>query len=81
MDTGMKVAAQAYHNGQITADQWNKIAAFHDNDFLPVYNTAVQAVQADLSSIATPDVIRLAQQLGVLINQFVPSANVQLPTS
>jgi hypothetical protein len=80
-DTAMKVAAQAYHNGQIRADQWQSIADFHDQKFLPTYNTAVSAVQADLSSIATPDVIALCQQLGALIQALVPSAKVPtLPT-
>jgi hypothetical protein len=75
-DTAMKLAADAYHNNQIRPDQWQAIADFHDQKFLPAYNTAVQAVQADLSSIATPDVIALCQQLGALIQAFVPSAKV-----
>lgn len=70
VDGGMKAAAQLYHNGQITEAQWNKVADFHDNKFLPAFNLAVAAVQSDLSSAASPDVLALATQFANLVAQL-----------
>ena len=70
VDTSMTVAAKMYHDGKISQAQWQQIADFHDLKFMPAYHLAVDVVQADLSSIATPDVINLAGQLGALVASF-----------
>jgi hypothetical protein len=72
VDAAMKTAAGMYHNNQITAAQWAQIADIHDNKFQPAFNLAVQAVQANLSSIASPDVVALASQLSALVASFQP---------
>ena len=72
-DSAMTVAAQMYHNGQITPSQWKTIADFHDLKFLPAYNTAVAAFKADMSKAAPADVIALANQLAALVAAFQPA--------
>jgi hypothetical protein len=71
VDTTMQIVAQAYKDGRITASQAYAIAEFHDNKFQPAYRLAVAAVQSDLSSIASPDLIGLATQLSQLASQYV----------
>jgi hypothetical protein len=70
VDSAMKIAAGLYQHGQITKAQWDNIADIHDNKFLPAYNLAIAAVQADFSSIASPDLVSLASQLITAVQQF-----------
>lgn len=74
VDASMKVAAQLLHDGKITWPQWQKLADFHDNKFQPAYNLAVAAVQADLSSVASPDLLNLAAQLASIVASYQPTA-------
>ena len=69
-DTAMTVAAQMYHNGQLTAAQWQTIATVHDTKFQPAYNAAVAAFKADMSSAAPADLIALSNQLAALVAAF-----------
>lgn len=71
VDATMKVAAQLYHDGKISAEVWGKIAAIHDTQFQPAFNFAVQAVQADVSSVASPDLVTLSLQLAALIAPYL----------
>lgn len=73
VDAAMKVAAQLYKDGKITAGQWLKIADFHDNTFQPAFKLAVSSVQADLSSVASPDILGLAAQLADLVAKLQPA--------
>lgn len=66
-------AAQMVKAGQITVPQWQKVAVFYDSRFQPVYALAVTAAHSDLSTLASPDVQALAQQLIALVAQFSPS--------
>lgn len=68
VDATMKVAAGLYTSGKITTAQWNTITDIHDNKFLPAYNLAVQAVQSDLSSVASPDIQALADSLAAAVS-------------
>lgn len=70
VDTSMKVLAELYRDGKITQEQWNKAADIHDRAFLPAYNLAVTAVQANLDSIASPDLINIATQLANAVLNF-----------
>lgn len=63
-------SAQLLAAGEITVAQWQKIADFYDNKFQPAFAIAVQAARSDLSSIASPDVTALAQQLADLASQL-----------
>ena len=73
VDASMKVAAGLYHNGQITAAQWNTIASIHDNQFLPAYNAAVAAVQYDTNQPAAPNLLQLAGQIATAVQQMTTS--------
>lgn len=71
VDATMKLAAQLYHDGKIGANLWQKIADIHDRQFQPAFNLAVQAVQSDLSSVASPDLAALAAQLAALLAPYL----------
>jgi hypothetical protein len=66
VDSTMKLAARLYVDGEITREQWDKIALIHDK-YQVVYNAAVMAVQANLDSLASPELIDIANQLANLI--------------
>lgn len=69
-DAAMTTAAGLYHNNQITSVQWQAIADFHDQKFIPAYKVAIQAAQSDLSSFASPDLLALSAQLGALVASY-----------
>lgn len=73
VDASMKVAVQLLKNAQITREQWLRIADFHDRQFLPAYNLAVSAVQANIDSVADPALISLSLQLASIIASYQPS--------
>lgn len=74
VDGTMKLAAQLYHDGKITAATWNQVAAIHDQQFLPAFNAAVSAVQMNLDSLAGPDVVTLAAQLTSVLAPYLPKS-------
>lgn len=74
VDTAMTTAAHLLKDDRITWAQWQRIAAFHDEQFQPAFNLAVAAVQADLDSVASPDVVALAGQLSALIAPYLEDA-------
>lgn len=69
-DAAMKTAASLRKNGQITEEQWKRIATFFDTRYQPAYRLAVAAVSADLSSAASPDLVNLATQLAALVAEL-----------
>lgn len=68
-DAAMKTAAQLLKDGKITWEQWDKIAKTHDR-FQAAYRVAVLAVRADLSSVASPDLMALWSELAALVATF-----------
>lgn len=70
VDTAMKVAARLLKDGKITREQWDKLAAFHDNKFQPAYKFAVSLVRSDLSSVASPDILSLLSELLAIVDSF-----------
>lgn len=70
VDATMKLGAQLLYDKQITRAQWDQIAVIHDTQFQPAYNLAVAAVQANLDSVASPELIGLASQLASAIVSF-----------
>jgi hypothetical protein len=64
------LSAQLYRDGKITAAQARQVADFFDSKFQPSFRVAVAAAQANLDSIASPDVLNLATQLSNLVIQF-----------
>ena len=71
VDGTMQLAAQLYHDGKIDAALWQKIATAHDTQFQPAYRLAVAAVQANLDSVASPDLAALAAQLAALVAPYI----------
>lgn len=69
-DTAVALSAQLYRDGKITPAQARQVLDFYDNKFQPAFRLAVTAVQANLDSIASPDVAALASQLSALVIQF-----------
>lgn len=64
------LSAQLYRDGRITAVQARQVADLYDLKFQPTFRLAVAAAQANLDSIASPDVLALASQLSNLVIQF-----------
>ena len=69
----MKVAASLYHDGKITAAQWQTVADTHAK-FQAAYRLAVATVQSNLDSVASPDLVALAGQLVSVVQQLVPTS-------
>lgn len=69
-ETAVSVSAQLYQSGQITAAQARQVMDFYDNKFQPSYRIAVSAANADLSSVASPDLLTLASQLSNLVSSL-----------
>ncbi len=67
---GIDTAAQLLAKGQITVAQYQKVAAFYDNQWQPAFKLAVAATHSDLSSLASPDLASLAVQFATLVAQL-----------
>lgn len=63
----MDGAATTLKAGKITVPQFQRIASFYDTKFQPAFRFAVTAAQADLSSVASPDLTSLLVQLTTLV--------------
>lgn len=69
-EASVQLSAQLYRDGRITPAQARQVADFYDQRFQPAYRLAVAAVNANLDSIASPDVAALASQLSALVSSF-----------
>jgi hypothetical protein len=69
-EASVALSAQLYAGGTINASQAREVMDFYDQKFQPVYRLAVASVNANLDSIASPDVLALATQLSALVLQF-----------
>lgn len=69
-EQAVALSAQLYRDRKITAEQARQVADLYDSKFQPAFRFAVAAVNSDLSKIASPDVISLAQQLASLVASF-----------
>jgi hypothetical protein len=67
----MDAATNMLKGGQITVAQWQTVAAIYDTKFQPAYALAVAAAKADLSTLASPDLTALAQQLVDTVGVFI----------
>lgn len=63
----MDGAATTLKAGTITVPQFQRIASFYDTKFQPAFRFAVTAAQADLSSVASPDLTSLLLQFTTLV--------------
>lgn len=66
-DAAVGLSAQLYRDGKITPAQARQVLDFYNLKFQPSYRVAVSAVNSDLSTIASPDVMNLASQLSALV--------------
>lgn len=69
-EAAVALSAQLYRDGRISAVQANQVRIYYDFKFQPVYRLAVSSVKADLTSIASPDVLSLANELSALVISF-----------
>ena len=74
VDGTMRLAAQMVHNGTISAATWQQIAKIHDEQFQPAFNAAVSAVQMNLDSFASPDIVALAAQISAVLAPYIPKS-------
>lgn len=69
-ESAVALSAQLYQGGKITRAQARAVMDFYDDRFQPVYRLAVQAVNANLNSMASADLTALAQQLSALVASY-----------
>lgn len=65
----LDTSAQLLAHGKISVVQYEAVAAI-DDKFHLLYDPAVRAVQADLSSLASPDILAIVAQLTAAVAQF-----------
>lgn len=69
-ESAVELSAQLYRDGRITAAQARQVMDLYDNRFIPAFRFAVAAVNANLDSVASPDLIGLANELIGLVASF-----------
>ncbi len=69
-EAAVTTAGQLYTAKTITATQVRQVADLYDNKFQPAYRLAVAAVNSNLDSVASPDLVALAAQLSALVLSF-----------
>jgi hypothetical protein len=77
-EAAVALSAHLYQSNTITAAQARQVMDFYDNKFQPTFRVAVAAVNANLDSVASPDLISLAAQLSNLVIQL---QNAPKPTT
>lgn len=69
-DAAVALSAQLYRDNRITAAQAREVLDFYNTKFQPSFRLAVSIVNANLDSLASPDLVSLASQLASLVLQF-----------
>lgn len=69
-EAAVAASAQLYAAGKITAVQARQVMDIYDKQFQPAFRVAVNAVNANLDSIASPELVTIAAQLSALIITF-----------
>lgn len=69
-DAAVALSAQLFRDNRITAVQAREVITFYNTKFQPAFRLAVSMVNANLDSLASPDLISLASQLASLVIQF-----------
>jgi hypothetical protein len=69
-EAAVAATAQFYAAGKITAAQAAEVNRIFDKQFQPAFRIAVNAVNANLESVASPELIALAAQLSALVLTF-----------
>ncbi len=69
-ESAVTLCANLYGARQITAAQAQAVMDFYNQKFQPAFRVAVAAVNANLDSLASPDLQALANQLSNLVATF-----------
>jgi hypothetical protein len=69
-EAAVAASADLYKAKQITDAQARQVIALYDLKFQPAYRLAVSAVNANLDSIASPELVALAAQISALVLTF-----------
>jgi parvulin-like peptidyl-prolyl isomerase len=69
-EAAVTLTANLYAAHQITGTQARQVMDFYDQKFQPAFRVAVAAVNANMDSIASPDLQGLANQLSNLVATF-----------
>ncbi len=69
-ESAVAASAQLYAAGKITPAQARQVMDIYDKKFQPAFRVAVNAVSANLDSLASPELISIAAQLSALIVTF-----------
>jgi hypothetical protein len=69
-EAAVTLAAQLFRDGKINAAQAQTVVEYYDQKFQPAFRLAVAAVNSDLSSVASPDILALANQLSAMVIVF-----------
>lgn len=69
-ESAVAASAQFYASGQITAKQARDVIDLYNLRFQPAYRLAVIAVNSNLDSAASPDLINIATMLSTLVLSY-----------
>ena len=69
-EAAVKVSAGLYASHQISDVQARAVIALYDQRFQPAFRVAVATANADLSSIASPELLNIAAQLSQLVASY-----------
>lgn len=69
-ETAVATSAQLYGAHLITDKQARDVMDLYNQKFQPAYRVAVKAVNANLDSLAAPELIDLAAQLATLVASY-----------
>ncbi len=69
-ETTVAVSARLYQAGDISPAQAHSVAVFYDQVFQKAFKTAVFAAKSNLDTVASPDLVALAQQLSSMVSSF-----------
>lgn len=73
-EAAVQSTARLFQAGTITAAQAKQVMDVYDLRFQPAFRLAVTAVNSNLDSVSSPDLIILAAELSALILQFTTPA-------
>lgn len=72
-EAAVTLTANLYAANRITAAQAKQVMDLYDHRFQTAFRIAVSAVNANLDSFASPELVELAAQLSALVASFAQS--------
>lgn len=80
-EAAVQSTARLYQAGTITAAQARQVMDIYDQKFQPAFRLAVTAVNSNLDTVSSPDLVILAAELSALIIQFTTPALSAAPVT